>query len=118
MYYVSQDTFDLLDDGMQDKVMGDTRKYYKQHGVPLPTELVTGKADEKDSAESVQENMIDQKRKADSEFKEESTKPMKPTPKEEEDLEEEAPKTWDDAHKKGMSLIIAIGKKKPQDDED
>lgn len=129
MYYISQDTYDQLPDEFQEKALGDTRKYYKQNGVPLPTELITGSSpDKKGSSESDQETLIDEKAKANESSKDEA-KAVKKIISDDADecgecgespcsCDEEPPKTWDGAHKKGMTLIIAIGKRKPGQEDD
>src|SRR5690348_1999299 len=107
MYYISEDTFDQLPEDLKDRALADTRKYYKNNDMDLPEEISDGEKkaegeDEKPEAKKSEAEAFGKKKSEGQGFLGEDR--------------DETPKTWDDAHNKGMSLIIAVGKPKKGED--
>lgn len=94
MYYISKDTFDKLDEGLQKEVLKDTKEY-------------AGVSEEE--KKEVEQPEMSLKEKADAKVFEDN--------KSAED-EKNKTKKWDDAHEKGMSLIIGVGKAKPKKEKE
>lgn len=96
MYYISKDTFDSLDPETQKKAIADTK------------ELVMGGDKSMDKKEPFSDPMSDKDKAKAAEYE----------GREEQEEKENSVKSWEDANKKSMALIIGVGKGKPMGKSD